>query len=322
MGARYSRLCGDPVFCCTEAREPTPRNLSIVVVKPHASNPKVHALVRRRLLSVGCRIMDEGDIALNRTTLGDEGIDSPVSIVPEVSRSCTDFDDVPSTPSTSSALVLPLFCDGGGTATIGRSIHYFCVEWHPMDLSWAQFRAYVIGSTDPDRAPPNSVHGQISAEWLQLGLIVPPSEVSYNGGSVHASGSPFEALAERIRWLRLAGVSSDPFGRALLAAGVSESLILEWLHNPSVVLPRPPAPDDGEGPMPWEEGAEQEPRRGRVFDELLDLDAAECIRRCEELEDAACDDAYAAAAEALQALKLLGAGFVFRGRDAAAGGDD
>ena len=36
---------------------------------------------------------------------------------------------------------------------------------------------------------------------------------------MHASASPFEALAERCNWLK-ASVDSDPYGAACIAAGV------------------------------------------------------------------------------------------------------
>ena len=46
---------------------------------------------------------------------------------------------------------------------------------------------------------------------------------------MHASASPFEALAERSNWLR-ASISKDAFGKALLASGIPLPLLTkEWL---------------------------------------------------------------------------------------------
>ena len=54
---------------------------------------------------------------------------------------------------------------------------------------------------------------------------------------VHASASPFEALAERSNWLR-ASVSKDAFGKALLASGIPLPLLTkEWFHG-SIVWSR------------------------------------------------------------------------------------
>jgi hypothetical protein len=73
---------------------------------------------------------------------------------------------------------------------------------------------------------------------------------------VHASASPFEALAERANWLG-ANVEDDTFGKGLLAAGVSKDIINKWSGDSQVSV-------------------EGETARGKtmsVFDSLEDLDA-------------------------------------------------
>ena len=80
----------------------------------------------------------------------------------------------------------------------GSAISYYSVEWDPAELSWADFRALVLGPTDPAQAPPASIRGAILAEWEALGLAAAPN-VGDNG--VHASASPFEGMAERMNWL-------------------------------------------------------------------------------------------------------------------------
>ena len=55
---------------------------------------------------------------------------------------------------------------------------------------------------------------------------MPSKDTGDNG--VHASASPFEALAERSNWLR-ASISKDAFGKALLASGIPLPLLTkEW----------------------------------------------------------------------------------------------
>ena len=90
------------------------------------------------------------------------------------------------------------------------------VEWPEADCSWSDFRGKVLGPTDPADAPADSLRGQILVDWKALGL---QSEPNVGDNGVHASASPFEALAERNNWLSVP-IASDPFGAALIAAGV------------------------------------------------------------------------------------------------------
>jgi nucleoside diphosphate kinase len=71
------------------------------------------------------------------------------------------------------------------------------VEWDAASLSWSDFRGQLLGPTDPAECPAGSLRGQIKAQWQALGLKAEP-DVGDNG--VHASASPFEALAERMNW--------------------------------------------------------------------------------------------------------------------------
>jgi len=137
----------------------------------------------------------------------------------------------------------------------GTGIHYFNVEWSPQDLSWADFRSKVLGSTDPKTADKLSLRHLIYDDWAALGLKACPN-TGDNG--VHASASPFEALAERANWL---GVSptKDLFGRALLVMGLEPVTLKAWYDDPLV---------DFEG------------KKQSLFDLLEDLDAAQCLERC------------------------------------------
>ena len=113
----------------------------------------------------------------------------------------------------------------------GECIYYYVVEWDCKATSWADFRGKVLGPTDPSEAPADSLRGMIMSDWEALGLKAEPN-VGDNG--VHASASPFEALAERVNWLG-AGLKSDPFGSALLAKGVPAKIIRKWSVDPQVI---------------------------------------------------------------------------------------
>jgi len=133
----------------------------------------------------------------------------------------------------------------------GASIHYYVVEWSKGDLSWSDFRGKVLGPTDPAEAPADSLRGKVLASWESLGLKSVPN-TGDNG--VHASASPFEALAERMNWLKVSA-EEDVFGKQLIAAGVSGKTIEEWSVDPQV--------------------------KGKsLFDQLEDLDSDECLKKC------------------------------------------
>ena len=74
------------------------------------------------------------------------------------------------------------------------TIRWFDVEFDVDKLSWADFRGTVLGPTDPAKAPDGSLRKAILDGWEALGLAATPDNTD-NG--VHASASPFEALAER-----------------------------------------------------------------------------------------------------------------------------
>lgn len=138
--------------------------------------------------------------------------------------------------------------------TPGTSIHYYVVEFSPSNLSWSDFRGKVLGPTDPATAPTDSLRGIILRDWRSLGLQAQPN-VGDNG--VHASASPFEGLAERANWLK-ANIATDPFGKKLIAAGISKATIEQWSVDPQV--------------------------KGKsLFDSLEDLDSDACIAKAVEL---------------------------------------
>lgn len=143
----------------------------------------------------------------------------------------------------------------------GTSIYCFEVEWSPKKLSWEDFRGSLLGPTDPSEAPAGSLRRIILEKYKSLGL---ESEPNKGDNGVHASASPFEGLAEKLNWLGRS-VEEDPFGRALLDAGLTKEAIMEWSVDPRIDQP------DGS--------------KGSVFDALEDLDVGECLARMIELND-------------------------------------
>jgi len=138
----------------------------------------------------------------------------------------------------------------------GAEIHYYVVEWDSKKLAWEDFRGAVLGPTDPADAPADSMRGLIYSKWQALGLASQPN-VGLNG--VHASASPFEALAERMNWLGVS-MKDDEFAQSLVSAGISEATIKEWSVDPVVTY-----------------GSDSLPIKKSLFDSLEDTDSDMCI---------------------------------------------
>merc|ERR1712151_969495 len=141
----------------------------------------------------------------------------------------------------------------------GASIYYFVVEWETKDLSWADFRGKVLGPTDPADAPKDSLRGGALADWKNLGLASAPNT---GENCVHASASPFEALAERNNWMGIP-IGKDRFGRLMLSEDVPMDTIKAWSVDPQVNI---------------EAG-----KKGSIFDALEDMDADACLAKVVEL---------------------------------------
>jgi nucleoside diphosphate kinase len=143
----------------------------------------------------------------------------------------------------------------------GKKIHYYDVEWDPKVMSWAQFRGEFLGPTDPKEAPKDSLRGVVLADWKKLGLAAEPN-VGDNG--VHASASPFEALAERMNWL---GVKcrDDDYCTAMVKSGIPEPVIEHWARDPQVAV------------------SEDKKKTKSLFDSLEDLDAGACLTSARKL---------------------------------------
>ena len=138
------------------------------------------------------------------------------------------------------------------------SIYYYLVEWEPAKCSWEDFRGKVLGATDPSTAEPGSLRKEIFSNWKALSLASEPN-VGDNG--VHASASPFEALAERLNWMG-AKLEDDPFGQAMLASGIPKATIMAWTKDPQVLY---------------------EDKKASLFDLLEDLDCDECLAKAQAI---------------------------------------
>lgn len=139
----------------------------------------------------------------------------------------------------------------------GTSIYYYVVEWDQTSLSWEDFRGKVLGPTDPTTAPKDSLRGEIYANWKELGLEYVPN---VGDNAVHASASPFEALAERMNWLGYRP-HRDAFGKQLLKVA-TRGQIKEWCNDPQVTY----------GPLPITRS---------LYDSLEDTDTDYCLALCQ-----------------------------------------
>ncbi|KAL7563468.1 hypothetical protein ACA910_004653 [Epithemia clementina (nom. ined.)] len=148
----------------------------------------------------------------------------------------------------------------------GEKIVWYTVSWPSDALSWQDFRAQVLGSTNPAQAPKHSIRRQILDRYKELGL---PGQPNTGDNGVHASASPLEGLAERVNWLG-ADIETDPFGKGLLAAGISKATIQEWSQDVQVTVDGETAPG----------------KTMSVFDALEDLDADTTLAKVTKIQTA------------------------------------
>ena len=78
---------------------------------------------------------------------------------------------------------------------------------------------------------------------------------------VHASASPFEAMAERVNWCGQE-LKTDVFGAGMLASGIPEATVSAWSSDPQV---------------------EFEGKKQSLFDLLEDLDARDCLEKAKKI---------------------------------------
>mmetsp|Transcript_34213 Transcript_34213/g.82831 ORF Transcript_34213/g.82831 Transcript_34213/m.82831 type:complete len:350 (+) Transcript_34213:247-1296(+) len=140
----------------------------------------------------------------------------------------------------------------------GASIYYMVVEWDEKDLSWADFRGKVLGSTDPTTAEKGSLRATILETYKELGL---KSEPNTGDNGVHASASPFEGLCERLNWAEVK-LEEDAFGKALLDMKLEKEVVEGWTKDPQVEV-------DG--------------KMTSLFDTMEDINASECLAKAKAI---------------------------------------
>eukprot|EP00930_Biecheleria_cincta_P033923 TRINITY_DN23479_c0_g1_i1.p1 TRINITY_DN23479_c0_g1~~TRINITY_DN23479_c0_g1_i1.p1 ORF type:complete len:962 (+),score=166.83 TRINITY_DN23479_c0_g1_i1:115-3000(+) len=147
---------------------------------------------------------------------------------------------------------------------LSTNTHCLTVEWDARKLSWKKFHNEIVGCTSHAIALEGSILRIIRSKWKELDLNAMP----ISGDScVAASASPLQALAERCYWLQ-ASVSTDLFGKALLAEDIPHETIIKWFQNPTV------------------DSVRSAGRSRPLFEELAHLDADECLQRCKILSAA------------------------------------
>lgn len=111
------------------------------------------------------------------------------------------------------------------------SIHYFVFEWDGSKLTWPDILDKVVGDSDPAAAKSGSMRNLVHKDWVTLNLHVVPSRIN---NYFHVSSSSFEALSDRLIWIRGVMLLTDLFGSRLLSARFKSTDVKEWLLNPVV----------------------------------------------------------------------------------------
>jgi len=157
----------------------------------------------------------------------------------------------------------------------GSAVHAFVVSFDPERLTWSSFREDLVGATDPARASEESLRGTILASWEALEL---PSKPSMAANGVRASAGALEGLKERLIWVSKAtppfssdALAGDPFGAALLEAGVSAATLSHWLAANPLVTPK-----NGGGA-----------KASKIFDLTEGLDSSDILALVPSLADVA-----------------------------------
>ncbi len=109
----------------------------------------------------------------------------------------------------------------------GMRVKLYNLHFDPDALSWRDFRASVIGATDPDKAVPGSLRRQLRDNYRNLGLEAQP-RTAFNG--IHGSAGPIESLREFLVW-RGTDPADQELGAALLKSGMSSGQLDALIEN-------------------------------------------------------------------------------------------
>lgn len=147
-----------------------------------------------------------------------------------------DYDDVSANEGEGSLFVVNGFYPAlkNQFTKADANVRLFVVAFDPATMTWAKFRADVVGATNPADAAPSSIRAKMAAQYENLGIPEAPNNTN-NG--IHASASPLEALKERMVWLDFK-IDQDPTGSKLVELAVwdeaKRSVIDDLLTNPTV----------------------------------------------------------------------------------------
>jgi hypothetical protein len=144
-------------------------------------------------------------------------------------------------PGTYVAKVEDLFIINGFYADMSSmwkqdsaKVLFYLVQWNEADLSWADFRGKLIGSTDPAKADPVSIRGTLLKDYQsRFGLDTTPT-TTLNG--VHASAGPIEGARECVIWSKMPASHVFVLHKAARKAKVSEAAWKQAMDNAKVSL--------------------------------------------------------------------------------------
>jgi len=187
-------------------------NEALILLEPHTATKKHVSCVRETLRNAGFNVVAEGVIPPCKETPKDSDLLSVITATTASTRATGS--------SASSRFSAP------------GSRHYFCVKWSAKLMPWETFQADFVGSAeDPADAPPTSLRGFLYTQWREVDLKRQPG--AHNIG-IHASASPLEGLADRLRWLG-SDVEDDPFGKVLADRGIKLDWVMNNLENKQIL---------------------------------------------------------------------------------------
>merc|ERR1712159_654019 len=254
------------------------KNKAFLFIKPHAVTDAVKALAKESLSNMGLNILSEAKFGLSwADALAGGRVFNALDACADLGIDADEMDKQWGIHKKADKLIKfgggfycghieiegkePCYVFNGFFMAMrskyvapGCSVYYYVVEWDAATMSWEKFRTEALGPTDPVEAPADSVRGMIYAKWEELGLKAQP-DVGDNG--MHGSASPFEAFAELVNWTG-SDPAQEPFGAAMLAAGISADTIKAWSVDPQVKLP-------------------DSDTKGSLFDSVEDTNANACL---------------------------------------------
>jgi hypothetical protein len=111
---------------------------------------------------------------------------------------------------------------------------FYLVTWKEEDLSWADFRGKIIGSTDPEKADPKSIRGVLLKEFESTFHLTVKPTTTLNG--VHASAGPIEGARECGIWGKMDGKHVFSLEKAARSTGVSSAVWKNAMDNCKIEL--------------------------------------------------------------------------------------